>query len=181
MATPASPSYAARSQAQARLASVTLGFNPNYAATASNYPGAPATMGIDFTTGAKSLNFFQGKLRIEDILETGTSKFPLMAIYAIAGANNNRQKFQKFSGLVRVGIDVHLSYNSSQALRTYEAWPDAVEDAMIVTFNQSVNQNWPSNIAYNGELSFDRGTVIRGGQNWLQSLSFKATFEAIIT
>jgi len=179
MASIVSPSFTVRSVVQGLLSSATLGFNANYAASLANYPGA-LPISIDFAA-AKPMSFFLGRLAIEDIVESGAFKFPVMSLYTTAGANQNMQKFQKFAGLVRVGVDVHLSYKTSQARIVFEAWPDAVEDAMYTTFNQAAAQNWGSGVVYNGQLGFERRQVRRGAENWLQTLYFQATFEAIIT
>jgi hypothetical protein len=174
------PGNIARSAVLARLASTTTGFNPSYAASLSNYPGTPS-MTIDFTTGAKSLNFFLARIDVEDIVETATSKFPIMCLWQGPGSNGNTQKFTRFSGLVRVGIDVHLSYKTSQALRNYEAWPDAVVDTVITVMHNPDTQDWGYNLVYNGQLSYESQKLRRGAENWLQTVYFQTTFEVVLS
>jgi hypothetical protein len=172
-----SPSFVARNQAIAVLSDPTIGFNANYVSVFGSYSGAPP-MVVDF--GATSLSFFTGRVAVDDIMASGTCKFPLVVVYSSIGTNNNSQKFTTFAGLVKVTIDVHLSYKASQPPKNMESWPDAVEHAMINVFNQPAFQNRSNNLVYNGQIGYERGPLAHGAENWLQSLRFQLTFEVVV-
>jgi hypothetical protein len=171
------PSFVARNQVVGILSDATIGFNANYAAAYGLYSGAPATV-IDFTS--TSMSFFTGRLAVDDIMASGACKFPMVVVYSSVGTNQNTQKFTTFAGLVKVTVDVHLSYKASQPPKNMEAWPDAVEHAMVNVFNQPAFQNRSNNLVYNGQIGYERGQLIHGAENWLQSLRFQLTFEVVV-
>ncbi len=178
-----SPSRLVRSQLLARLADATNGFNARYAAAlaTTEYSGAPA-MSFDF--GATSKNFCQGRVALDEVIGAGTFMLPMMAMYGMGGANTNLQKFQRFAGLVRMGVDVHLSdkiYKRSLALNDFEVWADAVEETMVNVVNAKEVQNWPYSVVYNGQIGYERRPVAKAGTSWLQTIFFQLTFEVVVT
>lgn len=172
-----SPSNLARSAWLSHLSDSIAGFNAVYAANSSQYAAAqPIT--IDFNL-ATSKNLFMGRVNVKDIETAGVFQFPLMCIYATAGKNTNEQKFQTFSGPARVVAEVHLSgkkYKSAKMLHDFETWCDAVEHALLYIANNGKNQNWGSALSYTGDFGYDRPEIVRGGENWLQSLKVQLTF-----
>jgi hypothetical protein len=172
-----SPSYVARSAWENRLAA---NFNSTYASVAALYPGAPALV-IDFTS-PNSFSFFRGRVTPEEIETTGVFKFPLMCSYATAGKNTNWQKFMTFTGDVRVCTDVHLSYTAARLPNATEPWADAVEHTLVYMVNtaNSQNQNWGPGLTYDGQVSYERMPVRKGGPNFLQTVRFGFQFQVNI-
>lgn len=174
MADYSSASYLVRSVIEAKLAAR---FNTAYAEAAALYSAPPIT--FDFS--ASSVNFFKGRLGPDELEKSGTTfKYPLMFLYSRAGVQQNLQKFHRFSGVVRVGLDVHLSYKESQAIQNFEKGLDAVEQAVLNTFNKEDAQSWPDTVVYNGLISFERSSLVVGGLNWLQSLYVQLTLDAVL-
>lgn len=171
------PSNLVRTQLLARLADATVGFNPNLVTAAAQYQTLP--FAIDFGVNSKSL--IVGRVDLNDVLSSGPMKFPLMNVYCSVGANANLQKFSLFSGKVQAGVEIHSTFKSSQALRNYESAADAIEHAFIRTVNQERVQNWSREVIYNGEVSYERKQVKKGGENWLQTLYFRLTFDVVVS
>jgi len=182
-----SPSSLSRDALLALFSDNGAGFNQTYASALNNHPGAPA-MTIDFAN-SKSKTLFLGDVDPESVEQTGIFTYPLLTMFSIAGASNvgrNVQKFQRYSGLVKVGARFFLSgliYKNATLMHDFEAWPDAVEDA-VYQISQNPYAPWPSNstysVLYNGECAFERKFPVEGGSGWLQVLTFKWTFEVVI-
>lgn len=181
-----SPVKLAREAVVANLAHSSHGFNIVYSSCLGDYAGAPA-MSIDFVS-PNSRNFFLGDVDTEAVEETGIFKYPLLTVYGAAGAGRNFTKFQRFSGLVKIGARFFLSseiYKASHLKHDYEVWPDAVENAFITSINKPDSSYWPSfsqySVVYNGDISWDRKFPMEAGTGWLQILGFQLTFEVEIT
>ncbi len=178
-----SPGNMARGTVLARLADSVTGFNPNYVAALVNYPTAPATA-FDFTNTSK--NMFVGQVTADQLHDSTAFTYPLMTIYAKAAANKNEQKYQRFAGLVRCYVKVWLSgkvLKASKALHDFEIWGDAIEGAVLETFDSplpSVQGVWMQNVVYNGDLAWERGDMEESGTNWRQLLTFIASFRVIV-
>lgn len=165
----------------ARLADGTYGFNTQFAAIAGGYgltASQIAAFTIDWTAASKQ--FFQGKLSPEDIDDTTASKYPLVFLYtdSIRTPGEDARKFQVFSGDVVIGLDVWISTRAGNALRDFETFPDAVEDAVLKVFN---DPSWTAvqgggQVFYNGQISADRTPVDTGAENWLQGIRFRLIF-----
>lgn len=180
-----SPSSITRDAIINLLSDAGNGFNACYANALINHPGAPA-MAIDYGN-PKSRNFFKGDVDPESIEETGTFVYPIQTLFSIAGASTNTQKFQRFAGVIKMGSRFFLSgkgYKNSALMQDFEAWPDCTEDAFLQVLQNPVSQNWPmggaSSILYNGEIAYERKFPMQAGENWLQVLTFRMTFEIVI-
>ncbi len=149
------------------------GFNATYATVAAAYGVTAFT--IDFT-GA-GYNFFQGQVDPKQLESTTNIKYPLMCLFAMTAKDDNRQKFQEFSGVVTVGLDVHYSFTPGHALFDFESIGDALEDTVVQIMNRESNQVWDIETVYNGEVSLTRYPLQLGAQNWRQTFRFLMTFE----
>lgn len=163
-----------RDTARTVLADGTRGFNAAYASLVGTY-GTP-TMAIDFTNG--SANFIQGQLTPDQADASGDYTYPTLVLFTAQSVNTNDRKFAQFAGRVEVGLDVWLSRLEDEVVQDTESWGDAIEDAMFGVLNgtfgtQSFTQ---AGLIYNGDLSLTRNPVTLAGENWLQVLSFRATF-----
>lgn len=183
-----SPVRLARNSVQTALADPAVGFNTTYTNMLVDYPGAPG-MAIDFAS-LTSQNFFLGDIDPEAIEGSGVFTYPILTLFGTAGAGGGRQatKFQRFSGLVKVGARYLLSssiYESARLLHDFEVWPDAVENAMLTVINKPTQTIWGQgpgwNVMYGGDISWDRKFLVEGGSGWLQILSFQLVMQVEIT
>jgi hypothetical protein len=161
----------------ALFARLSARFNTVLAAAAASYGVQPFT--IDFNSVPGSPNFFYGQLDPDDIEESSTFKYPLMTLYTVTSANQAAQKPALFAGVVRVGLDVHLSWRQGKATIDFEAMGDLVEETMTTVMNDLTQQNWGSNVLYSGKMGLDRGPVRMGGENWRQQLRFSFLFDVV--
>ena len=160
-----------------RLADATDGLNARFAAIASAYGiNDPSKYSIDFATGSKQ--FFQGFLGPDDIESTTPLKYPLVCLYSAGSSNQNLQKFTRFSGVVTIGLDIHVTWRKSSAMQSFEDLGDAFEDSVIGLLNDPTwAASYGAPIAYNGEISFQKTPLVLEGENWRQSLLFRLIFQ----
>lgn len=166
-------SFRIRNQVKTRLAAVSDGFNVTLAALASTYSITP----FSITFGANSRNFFQGQINPRQLEETSSIKYPLMTLYSLRIDDDNEQKFQLFSGLVQIGIDVHVDWKSGNAIPDFELMGDAIEDAIVQIMNRTSNQAWDFETVYNGNVSCTRYPLQLAAGSWRQTLRFGLKFE----
>ncbi len=177
-----SPDNLARVAVAMRLADPSTGFNPNYTAALVNYPTAPAFT-IDFTSPT-SKNFFMGQMTPDQVQGTSAFTYPLVRLWAKAGANKNAQKFQRFAGPVRVYGAVDLSnklFKSARLIHDSETWGDAIIGTMVETFNgPAVQYPWMQAVVYDGTIAWERGPLEENASNWRQTITFIWNFEVIV-
>lgn len=161
------------------LSDATRGFNPTYAAlvAGTDYGALPAII-VDFAS--TSANFIQSQVTAQQLDESSNFEYPLMALYTLGIEDTKDRKFAVFAGLIQIALDVFVSQENNEAVPDTETVPDAIEDAMYTIFNgssfaPSVLQS--NGIIYNGDISLARGQVQQAGENWLQQLAFRMTFQ----
>lgn len=162
-----------REAVHARLSDSTTGFNPTLAAISSTYGIRP----FEVNFGSKSFNYVLGHISPDMLEQSSDFRYPLMAIYIQEGAHTGVQKFNNFSGPIRLIIDVWLSWSEIKGLRDFESYADAVNDAIVDVMNRTVNQNWIGGVVYNGNVQFRRGPLLFAGENWRQQLGHSFLFE----
>jgi hypothetical protein len=175
-----SPSAILRGQIESKLTNGQYGFNATYAAVAPQYPAAKPVV-LDFSP--RSQNFFKSRIELDDLVGSSSHKFPLATLCIGSGATTNTQKFTTFSGLLVAEFKMHLTYNKAQALQDTENWADAIEDTVVTLFNRTDIpgwQSWGSSVAYNGQMAFERRALVESASNWLQTLYYRMTFEAVV-
>lgn len=164
-------SKAARDAVRARLADGTAGFNAQLAAIAGAYGITPFLVDVN-------RNLFESFVHPDAIEAASPVKGPVFCLYSMSSVNQNLNKFGLFSGVVTIGLDVHLSYSAGNTLKNADALADAVEDAMVRVFNAA---DWAGAytepLAYNGEIALQRRPLEMAGQHWRQTLSFRLTFQ----
>lgn len=164
-----------RDALKAQLSAGGTGFNDRLQALAGAYEIEPWT--VDWT--ADSTNFLFGLISPEKIEGSGVLTYPLVTIDTVRSQNTNRVKFATFAGPVTAVIDVHHSWSEESALQDFASFVDATEDAMVAALNDQDAQTWPGNLLWNGQVAAQRGQIVMGGMNWLQSLRFICNFELI--
>lgn len=164
-------------QCFARLSDPVKGFNPLYASLLSSYTPELKPIVLDFT--GPSVNFAFMQLEDADMLEqSGFVKYPFVNMYTLESANRNLEKFNKFAGQVRVGIEFWLSFPKQRQTFNYEAMPGCVEAVMYHIYNRQDDQGWQNNVVYNGNMSCRKAPLRFAGENWRQRLGFSLIFEA---
>lgn len=162
-------SASARAALYARLSAR---FNTLLATVAPDYGVQPFT--INFTDVPRSPNFFLGQLDPGELEETTVYKLPLMALYSVQSGNQTLNKPAFFSGVVRIGLDVWLSWRGGNAYQDFESLGDAVEDVMNTISNELAN------LGLVARMGLDRGPLKPAEQqNWVQLLRFSFLFEVI--
>ena len=176
-----SPSALVRAALVAKFADVNLGVNPVYASVVPNYAGA-GSIAINFQLPG-SLNFFLGRVPLDEIIAAGNFTFPLMVMYTTAGKDTHKNKGVLYDGPVTAVVGLYLSsqaYAASAMQSNFEVWMDAAEDALLQVCNNLSNQNWGPYVTYNGDFGFERGDVQKAGSNWLQALFVSLRFEVTV-
>jgi hypothetical protein len=169
---PVSVSSAARGAVLARLADVVYGFNARHADAAAALGAQPVTI----NWGASSKQLFQAFLGPDAIEETTPAAWPVVCVYSARAVNGNRAKFNVFSGQVHVYVDIHWASKSSAAPRDAEREIDAIENALIATFNKQ--PDWGGDdIVYGGDIELLRLPVTKVSSNWRQTIRARLTLE----
>lgn len=161
-----------RDAIRAIMADATTGFNATLASIAVSYGIAPFV--IDWVPPSRSL--FQGFLFADQVLIAELIDFPACVLYTSASANQNFEKFRRFSGLITAHLDFYIDQGSGIEVSQTEDVPDAIEDVLIQIFN-SPTVNLPSGIAWNGGIQSQRGPIRLVGDGYQQRIPFNLTFE----
>lgn len=165
---------AVRDAIYSRLSNPVNGFNPLISTKCSQYGISPYS--IDFSTMSK--NFFFGQIDAEALEQSGIFSYPFISVYGLEAIcqEGDAQKFSKFSGQVRVLMDVWLSWKSMRGLQDYEVHGDAVEEVVIDVMNRENNQNFLKPLVYNGNVAVRRYPLRLAGENWRQRINFSFIF-----
>lgn len=175
------------SEVQTKLADTDWGLNATFNGIAASY-GVPATLAIDFTGSAKgaSKNFVLANVNPLEWEGSGAFQYPLVTLFTDDGRNENWQKFHLYSGPVQVGLNVFLSWKEERLkLAVFEPLAWCWEDAITQVFNRArnafpIDQDWNAggnDVAYNGNISWQKSRVQRTAEFWGQALAFKFVFE----
>jgi hypothetical protein len=170
-----------RLAAYSRFSDPVTGFNPLISWANGQYGLTPPIPPVDFSS--KSRNVVFGPVSALSIIETTTSKFPMIAMYTHGIVNKNFIKFREFSGQVILGVDIWHSWTKSQVLHDFETYADTFEEVTLELINGfgpsgngDVTQNWGSNVVYNGGVSCSRTEILPQANNWFQGYQFRFTF-----
>jgi hypothetical protein len=169
------PSKLATDQVLAMLSNQATGFNAAFYSLASSYGVDVLSIDWDPTR----TQFWPGNLTPDQIDESTTSEYPMAFLYSTGARSQNTQKFAVFSGTVTVQLDIWLSWDSPDAIDTFEATGNAVEDVLVGIFNSS-GASWGGNVYYNGDITIDRGRLEMAGQNWRQRISCRLILEVLV-
>jgi hypothetical protein len=160
-----------------RLSDPATGFNPGIATNAAIY-GLPVFIQINWTS--TSTNFVKAQVDPENLEKSGILTYPFICIYTKETANQNLTKFSQFSGLIRVILEVHLSYIPIRGIQDHESYGNCVEDVLYDVINRVQNQNWSSGnipLIYNGGMRIKRNPLVWSAQNWKQALGAELIFQ----
>lgn len=164
-----------------RLAGVNppiLGFNACVVGFAELYGVDPYEINFDQDQSSVR-NFFQSYVSA-DLLESASTvpKTNYLVLYGTGFRITNETKFRVFSGVVGMGVDVHLNHPNTGNFRVLEALADVTCDAMIRTMGDVELLDWSlSGVVYNHDLTCRRLPLVMGGQNVRQTITFSFTCE----
>lgn len=168
-------SQSAVDAAFSRLSHATTGFNPTFATAAAVY-GIPTNfVSFDFTDASQ--NFWFGQINPDLLEQTAIFKYPLACMYIQESGQTGTQKFNQFSGVVRVIVEVYLSWKEIKGKHNFEKYCSCVEDTMIDVFNRVENQDWSYPVVYNGGIQCRRGPLSFAAENFRQRVAFSLLFE----
>lgn len=175
-----SVSYLVRSQVTARLSNQASGFNWWLAQACEGYASRPAPYSINFGQGTS--NFWNSYVSTEDLDKTSTpGDGTICLIYGVRFENmvGTVQKFTVFSGVVEIGIEIDIAWDTEDIPQDTESLADATDDAMIQTFNAaSYFGAFGGGVLWNGNIEVTaRGHLRESGSGWRQRLPYRLTFE----
>lgn len=156
------------------------GFNDNLAAVVASYGTKAFTIdwpADPYQKGTK--NFIIGKVPPEEVDSFGITGITKASMFVDRTDNQNFEKPNNFSGSVKVGLDFHLGYLSSDMAQNFETLMMAVEDAVTQVIQPDFNQFWGGGVNYDGKFSAIRGMVnspAQGQGALRQLLAFRFDF-----
>jgi hypothetical protein len=179
-----SPVRLIRAAVMAQLSDPALGLNPALAASCAAY-SVPV---VQFDFGADSNDVFESQIDYGDTEDAGTPARNLLCVYGLPAvpfpAGGPQKLFNaRWSGKVSIRCDLYLGV-AGEAVRDFEPWADAGEDALISTFNAPGSGQ--ANFAGGGklyglEISSARGKCVMDGENWVVPVRATVGFEAYIS
>jgi hypothetical protein len=102
---------------------------------------------------------------------SGGVKYPCVSVYCEKIANQLREKFRSFSGLVQMAIELRHSQDRLEGLQDKL---EAYVDSAMRMLNAS-RGDWGDGMFFGGEYEVAFGPVKQGGRNYIQTA--KITFE----
>jgi hypothetical protein len=143
-----------------KLRNTSTGFNKQMSAKASGYQLKPWS--LEFPTDLYSnntKNFFLGQVNPEQISDQGAVGHNRGWMYVISADNQNYEKPNNFSGVVRVGLDFSLEWICSGINQNFETPSLLLEDVVSEVTQPFMDQNWGIDVVYNGAFSCQRTMV----------------------
>lgn len=101
-----------------------------------------------------------------DLSEEGRGfQYPALFVYCDKVTNLLREKFRKFSGKVRLNVEIRASQNRFEGLdETMAAYVDAVTE--VLQRNQG---DWGRGMSYSGAYEVTLEAIKRGGKGFVQT------------
>ena len=165
-----------RDAIKSQAADPIFGFNPRFASVASAYGVDSFT--IDF--GPKSFNFIFGQVPPDLIEQSSVLTYPLMTIDTLTVRDTDLGRPATFAGQLDALIQLHVTWEESQAVPDFSSLPDACEDAVFAMMNDPAHMFRTNNVAYAGRMDMTRSPVIMAGENWRRTLSFVPHFTLLV-
>lgn len=165
------------------MAQLSASLNANLATSCAAF--SVPVVAFDFSSGSQ--NVFQANIAYDDTELSGTASTNLLCVYggvAVPFKAGGSQKLfnATWSGNVPIILDLYMGV-PGEAVRDFEPYADAGEDAMIATMNDlSLQANFSgSGRLYGLEISAARQKCVMDGDNWIVPVRFTAQFEAYIS
>jgi len=171
-------SYLVRQQVVARLSDEESGFNFWLTQACAGEDPSPTPFVVDFSL--TSTNFWQSNITAEALDMSSPDQGTLCMVYGGGFQNQTGtvQKFAVFSGTLDVCVDFEIGWPESYDPNDTESLADAVDDAMIQSFNSAAYfGSFSDGVIYNGLIRGDRHPMRPSGEGWRQRLPYRLTFE----
>lgn len=146
---------------EALFAKIKAGFNTNLANVAPGYNIQPFTINFPATAYSPcTTSFILGKLPYTEIIKYGVTDLNKMSMFSGHSDNQTDEKPRDFSGLVTVGLHVHIAWRTSSTVQNFEAFGLAVHDAVCeCTQPWRQGQTWGPGVTYDGRFICDPSVI----------------------
>ena len=171
-------SHLVREFAVSRIGDTSTGFNYWIAQVWNPTYGLPVSTVPSINTSSPGTNFFVGQVRPELLEASGYNEYPACMVYNVSASDTHIVSPAQFGGVVQVGVDFWMPFETEEVPSDVETPCEAVQDAMYQSFNsQTYYGLWVGQpYTYNNEMSTAFGPVTPGGPNWLRLVRFALTF-----
>jgi hypothetical protein len=102
-----------------------------------------------------------------------SGNYPMICVYCSKIANQLKEKFRTFSGVVEMTAEARVSQNQLQQI---EANLEVYVDAITAVLAQN-RGDWGNGVLYSGGYDVAFGAVKHGGQNFLQAAKVSFVLE----
>ena len=101
-----------------------------------------------------------------DLAEKGSAfRYPAVYVYCEKVSNRLREKFRRFSGTVRMNVEIRVSQDRLERIQEkLQLYVDGVIQVL-----DSNRGDWGQGMTYSGAYEILFGTVRRGGTNYIQA------------
>lgn len=162
--------------ALARISHASTGLNATWAAYAPTKGLSASLINFDYTIDSQ--NFFLAQINPDLFEQTGILRYPCACLYVLESAQTGTQKFNKFSGVVQLVMELYLSWGDIKGNKIhFDRQCNAIEAVLVDVFNRVENQNWGKPLVYNGMIRCRRGPLSFAGENWRQRIGCSLVFE----
>lgn len=157
-----------------RLRDPISGLNPNLQTVCEAY--SIPELQIDFDSRTQ---FFQGWISPDNLEDTTVFKYPALILYTVNSQDDRVIKYKQFSGVVQVGIEVHMELIQKYAIQDMESYQDAIEGAMVLTLHGAEYDSEFSSFGahFRRDTAFQRNPVQLESGNWRISMTIGMSFE----
>jgi hypothetical protein len=159
-----------------RLSDEETGFNPTWVDGLQLY-GLPTAKPLVIDFVGRSNNFIKGQVAPDMLEQSSIFTYPLMCVYTRESQQTGTQKFNQFSGVVQVVVELYLTWKAMVGSNDFQAWGSCAESVFVDIFNRIENQDWPAYVVYNGMVQCRLGPLSFAGENWRQRVGCSLLFE----
>lgn len=139
--------------------------------------GLPAVVGALAIAADSPIELFEAaQIRLGNVAQeltekAGHARYPSVHLYCERVTNEQREKFRRFSGTVKMVAEVRVSETRMEAIeRRSQALADAITEVL-----DGMRGSWGGGMFYSGGYEIVYGPVKAGGKNFVQSS--KISFE----
>lgn len=135
-----------------------------------------AVRSVDWTLSKNQV--FRANVSIEDLIDAKALTWPVVTIAVTGGRSPSDGKlFSKFGGVLSSRVEFHFSWKASSVPTNAE---EAMDLATAVLMECLLDPEWGraigGGVSWTGEVEFNRGPAISGGENWIQTITVDQTW-----
>lgn len=158
------------------LADTNVGFNIGVSNAMSAAGISPLYKAVDFNRPGTG-GFFKMELTEKTIDSIRSITYPAVCVYTFDLINRNIQKPEKFSGVIRLCVDVWESWKTS-SVPDVDATGGIIDAVMVDIFNRDDSQSQFLNpLVYDGNINCRKGTPTTGGDYWRRKSAYGLTIQ----